>query len=94
MIIHVSITCICFVHEVENQMDKSLKTLRTDKGREYLFDQFRSLCEEKGIVRHLTIPDTPQQNGVQNDEIGLCWKWLDRCWRRRISRLVSREMHC
>jgi len=53
-----------FVHEVENQMDKSLKTLRTDRGREYLSDQFRSLCEEKGIVRHLTIPGTPQQNGV------------------------------
>ena len=39
-----------FVHEVKNQMDKSLKTPQTDRGREYLSDQFRNLCKEKGIV--------------------------------------------
>ena len=62
LISHKSEALYCFrrfVHDVENQMDKSLKTLRTDRGREYLSDQFRSLCEEKGIVRHLTIPSTP-----------------------------------
>ena len=48
----------CFVHEVENQMEKTLKILRTDKGREYLSDLFKSLCEEKCIVPHLTIPGT------------------------------------
>uniref|UniRef100_A0A2N9F7V6 Integrase catalytic domain-containing protein n=1 Tax=Fagus sylvatica TaxID=28930 RepID=A0A2N9F7V6_FAGSY len=53
-----------FVAEVENQHEKSLKALRTDRGREYLSDQFKDLCEEKGIRRQLTIPNTPQQNGV------------------------------
>ena len=53
-----------FVAEVENQHEKSLKTLRTDHGHEYLSDQFKDLCEEKGICRQLTIPNTPQQNGV------------------------------
>ncbi|MBT1569754.1 hypothetical protein KK471_29565, partial [Klebsiella pneumoniae] len=33
-------------------------------GREYLSDQFKEFCEEKGILRHLTIPRTPQENGV------------------------------
>uniref|UniRef100_A0A2N9EKE5 Integrase catalytic domain-containing protein n=1 Tax=Fagus sylvatica TaxID=28930 RepID=A0A2N9EKE5_FAGSY len=53
-----------FVAEVENQHEKSLKALRTDRGREYLSDQFKDLCEEKGIRRQLTISNTPQQNGV------------------------------
>ena len=53
-----------FVAEVENQKEKKLKSFRTDRGREYLSDQFRELCEEKGIRRQLTIPRTPQQNGV------------------------------
>jgi transposase InsO family protein len=53
-----------FVAEVENQHEKSLKALRTDHGREYLSDQFKDLCEEKGIRRQLTISNTLQQNGV------------------------------
>ena len=49
---------------VENQLDKSIKALRTDRGREYLSKQFKELCEGKGIKRQLTMPRTPQQNGV------------------------------
>ena len=53
-----------FLTMVENQLDQIVKTLRTDRGRQYLSDQFKRLCYEKGIVRQLTIPGTPQQNGV------------------------------
>ena len=53
-----------FVLEVETKLDRRVKTLRTNRGREYLSDMFKGFCEEKGIVRHLTIPYTPQQNGV------------------------------
>uniref|UniRef100_A0A2N9FG52 Integrase catalytic domain-containing protein n=1 Tax=Fagus sylvatica TaxID=28930 RepID=A0A2N9FG52_FAGSY len=53
-----------FMNLVENQMERTIKTLRTDRGREYLFEQFRELCENKGIRRQLTILRTPQQNGV------------------------------
>uniref|UniRef100_A0A2N9FVA6 Integrase catalytic domain-containing protein n=1 Tax=Fagus sylvatica TaxID=28930 RepID=A0A2N9FVA6_FAGSY len=49
---------------VENQIERTIKTLRTDRGREYLSKQFRELCENKGIRRQLTIPGTLQQNGV------------------------------
>ena len=45
-------------------MERTIKTLRTDRGREYLSKQFRELCENKGIRRQLTIPGTLQQNGV------------------------------
>uniref|UniRef100_A0A2N9GZ66 Integrase catalytic domain-containing protein n=1 Tax=Fagus sylvatica TaxID=28930 RepID=A0A2N9GZ66_FAGSY len=53
-----------FMNLVENQMERTIKTLRTDRGREYLFEQFRELFENKGICRQLTIPGTSQQNGV------------------------------
>ena len=49
---------------VENQLDKKIQALRTDQGREDLSDQFKRLCDEKGIVHQLTILYTPQQNGV------------------------------
>ena len=54
----------CFVAEVETKLERRAKTLRTDRGHEYLSDMFKDYCEEKGITRHLTIPYTPQQNGV------------------------------
>ena len=49
---------------VENQLDRKIKALRTDRGWEYLSDQFKELCDERGIERQLIIPGTPQQNGV------------------------------
>ena len=49
---------------VENQLDTSIKALKTDCGREYLFEQFKELCDEKGIARQLTMPYTSQQNSV------------------------------
>jgi hypothetical protein len=53
-----------FVAEVENQHENSLKALRTYRGRKYLSNQFKDLCEEKGIRKQLTISNTLQQNGV------------------------------
>ncbi|KAG8500597.1 hypothetical protein CXB51_004498 [Gossypium anomalum] len=43
---------------------KTNKILRTDNGLEFSSDEFNRLCKLEGIVRHLTIGHTPQQNGV------------------------------
>ena len=48
----------------ENQLDNNVKALRTDQEREYLLEQFKELCNEKWIKKHMTIPGTPQQNSV------------------------------
>ncbi|KAL0342871.1 UNVERIFIED_CONTAM: Copia protein [Sesamum angustifolium] len=48
-----------FLAEVENQREMNLKVLRTDSGQEYLSEQFKRICEDKGIIRH-----SPKQNGV------------------------------
>ncbi|KAG8498697.1 hypothetical protein CXB51_005124 [Gossypium anomalum] len=43
---------------------KQIKYLRTDNGLEFCSDEFNRLCKSEGIVRHLTVRHTPQQNGV------------------------------
>ena len=53
-----------FKNEVQNQLGKSIKTLRSDRGGEYLSQDFDELLEEWGIVSQLTPPGTPQWNGV------------------------------
>nr|ABW74560.1 polyprotein [Boechera divaricarpa] len=49
---------------IEQQTGKSIKTFRTDRGGEFRSTEFNMFCEENGILRHLTTPYTPQQNGV------------------------------
>jgi transposase InsO family protein len=53
-----------FIILVENQLDRKVKALRMYRDREYLSDEFKQMCKEKGILRQLTIPYTPQQNRV------------------------------
>ncbi|KAM1493880.1 hypothetical protein ACFX10_025604 [Malus domestica] len=50
--------------EVENQLNKKIKVLRSDRGGEYESSAFADFCNEHGIVHQTTAPYTPQQNGV------------------------------
>ncbi|GJS09741.1 retrovirus-related pol polyprotein from transposon TNT 1-94 [Tanacetum coccineum] len=47
---------------VENQTGRTVKKLRTDNGLEFCNWEFKQLCTESGIARHLTVVGTPQQN--------------------------------
>ena len=49
---------------VENRTGRKLKTVRSDNGTEYTEGAFKEFCNREGIVRHWTVRDTPQQNGV------------------------------
>ncbi|KAI3821037.1 hypothetical protein L1987_08593 [Smallanthus sonchifolius] len=53
-----------FQNEVEKQLDKSIKTLRSDRGGEYLSLEFINHLKEHGIISLPTPPRTPQLNGV------------------------------
>ena len=53
-----------FTRLVENQLSTKIKALRFDHGREYLFEQFKGFCDEKGISKKLTVSYTLQQNGM------------------------------
>ena len=50
--------------EVENQLGKKIKRLRTDRGGEYESNPFNSFCEEHGIIHETTPPYSPESNGV------------------------------
>ncbi|KAK8597286.1 hypothetical protein V6N12_065757 [Hibiscus sabdariffa] len=52
------------VAALANQHGKSIKALRSDRGGEYLSQDFDELLKECGIVSQLTPPGTPQWNGV------------------------------
>ena len=49
--------------EVETQLNKRIKIIRSDRGGEYEFP-FEEICTEFGIVHQMTAPYTPQSNGV------------------------------
>ena len=52
-----------FQNEVENQLGKKIKMLRSDRGGEYLSLEFDNHLKECGILSQLTPPGKPQWNG-------------------------------
>ena len=55
---------IKYTNEVENQLSKKIKRLRTDRGGEYESNPFNSFCEDHGIIHETTPPYSPESNGV------------------------------
>ena len=47
-----------FKNEVQNQLGKNIKTLRSDRGGKYLSQEFTDYLRECGIVSQLTPPCT------------------------------------
>lgn len=45
--------------EVENQLTRKIKILRTDRGGEYTSLLFKTFCEEHSIKRQFTMPYSP-----------------------------------
>ncbi|GJS65663.1 putative RNA-directed DNA polymerase [Tanacetum coccineum] len=62
-----------FKAEVENQLDRKIKVVRSDRGCEYYGRHtdvgqaprsFFDFCKDHGIINQYTMSGTPQQNGV------------------------------
>ncbi|KAL0537088.1 hypothetical protein IC582_026058 [Cucumis melo] len=49
---------------VEKESGYYIKALRSDRGGEFTSNEFKTFCAENGIRRPMTVPFTPQQNGV------------------------------
>ncbi|GJZ79491.1 retrotransposon protein, putative, ty1-copia subclass [Tanacetum coccineum] len=53
-----------FKNEVKNQLGKTIKALRSDRGGEYISQEFKDYLKACGIIQQLTPPYAPQHNGV------------------------------
>ncbi|GKF94681.1 retrotransposon protein, putative, ty1-copia subclass, partial [Tanacetum coccineum] len=61
-----------FQKEVENQLGKTIKSLRSDRGGEYMSQEFLDHLKEHGIIAHRTPPYTSQHMECQRGEIEHC----------------------
>ncbi|GJT35539.1 retrotransposon protein, putative, ty1-copia subclass, partial [Tanacetum coccineum] len=59
-----------FQKEVENQLGKTIKLLRSNRGGEYMSKEFLDHLKDHGIIAHRTPPYTPQHNGYPKETIG------------------------
>ncbi|GJZ85147.1 retrotransposon protein, putative, ty1-copia subclass [Tanacetum coccineum] len=48
-----------FKNKVENQLGKTIKAIRSDRGGEYISQEFKDYLKANGIVQQLTPPYTP-----------------------------------
>lgn len=53
-----------FIAFVESQKSRNVKCLQSDNGKEYTSQEFTIYLKKRGIIRRLTIPYNPEQNGV------------------------------
>ncbi|GJW88384.1 putative ribonuclease H-like domain-containing protein [Tanacetum coccineum] len=53
-----------FITEIENIIDKKVKSIRCDNRTEFKNRVMNEFCEKKGIKREFSVARTPQQNGV------------------------------
>ncbi|GMI94224.1 hypothetical protein HRI_003091700 [Hibiscus trionum] len=80
-----------FKAKVEKQSGLCIKALRSDKGGEFLSNEFKFFCEENGIHRELTTPYTPEQNGSPRGRIELWWRWREACCKKKGFRIIFRQ---
>ena len=53
-----------FQNEVENQLNRTIKVLRSDRGGEYLSQDFLDHLRSRRTLSQLSPPRTPQHNGM------------------------------
>ncbi|KAE8735609.1 hypothetical protein F3Y22_tig00000340pilonHSYRG00771 [Hibiscus syriacus] len=53
-----------FKAAVERESGRKIKAMRSDRGGEFTSKEFQEFCEANGIRRPMTVPRSPQQNGV------------------------------
>lgn len=58
-----------FCNEIEKQKGRCIKFLRSDRGWQYIFDEFKNYLIDNGIISQLTPLGTLQHIGVSERRI-------------------------
>ena len=53
-----------YLARVEKEIRKILKFLRSERGSEFISNEFNNFYIERGIKRQVSAPGTPAQNGI------------------------------
>lgn len=77
---------IKFKSAAENKTNQKIKTLRSDNRKEFVNKAFDKFLEEHRIKRQLTVPYTPQKNGVAERKNQTTSTLLDFCYSTQIYR--------
>nr|GEY65149.1 retrotransposon protein, putative, Ty1-copia subclass [Tanacetum cinerariifolium] len=59
-----------FQKEAENQLGKTIKSLRSDREGEYISQEFLDRLKDHGIIAHRTPPYTSHHNGYPKETMG------------------------
>ena len=60
-----------FLAWAKTQTSERLLALHSDRGGEYISGTLKNILDEKGIEHKLTMPGSPQQNGIAER-----WNWM------------------
>lgn len=58
-----------FAYDVQKEFGVKIKCLRSDNGGEFMSEDFSQYCNKNNILRQMTCPNTPQQNGVSERKL-------------------------
>ena len=53
-----------YLERAEKETGKRLKCLRSNRGGEFISNEFNKFCIERGIKRQVSAPGTPEKNGI------------------------------
>lgn len=53
-----------FIDFNQKRLDRKVKTIRTDKGTEFVNSTLKTFCKQHGIVHETTVGYSPEQNGI------------------------------
>ena len=53
-----------FIKFHQKKFKREVKTIRTDRGKEFINNELKTFCEENGITHETTVGYSPQQNGI------------------------------
>jgi len=83
----------CYKAYAENYLDRKIKTLRDDKGGEYMSNEFDRFTTECSIIHQHTVQNYPQQNGVAEHANRLLMEYISTMVKNFLGECLAALVH-